>query len=389
MKKMLGSVGINYIEQPYRVINNNYRNIMCLVAPFKDDSFVFKVYNSLKEAVDGEKVVDDNVKGYHYLELLYQFFPEMPEIILCNTTTNTAEEEEPPEYDYNLTNERLAEIFEELDEVGISFLVIPEELNIPQYMMYKSFYDEQRNKMNAFGLIHYVKPNTMVTIDDQGETIPETPLLELLFELEDGAKKPTGIFSTGGSWKTVTTPVKLFDEEPMTMEDSVIYHAGVTANHAENISETHYVLDNIEGLITKKQYGKEAFDLINNSGAIAVSYRDKIHKICQVYNSGTQTWNENLENTYDLKIERVHALMINELRIGLLELAGKDNDKVSYDDFESLARNTKDTYKGAGYITDLLWTVNKKGTAKILVLIEEKQRNIITQIDVIGQIMIE
>lgn len=371
---MLGDIGIRFKEKPYRVINDTYRNIVCIVAPFKDDSFVFKVYNSLKEAVESEKTTDAGAKGYHYLELLYKYFPDMPEIVLCNTTTT-----EDSELNYTLTNEKLADIFEELDEVGISFLAIPETLTMEQYVMYKTFYDEQRAKMNRFGLFHQVAPTEKVTVDAEGNTIPETYKLTVLMD----------VFKTKGSWKTITTPTKFVDEDPFTLEESVIYHVGVSANHAENISETHYILDGVEGCITKERYGKEIFDLINNSGAIALNYRDKIHKVVQIYNSGTQSWDDRINNTWDLKHERVTALICNELKIGLLDIAGADNDQVSYDDFESLARHIRDTYVGAKYISALDWKVDKTGSAQILVPVVDKQKNIIGIIDVEGITIIE
>jgi hypothetical protein len=298
----------------------------------------------------------------------------MPEIVLCNTTTTVS-----GALDYTLTNGKLADIFEELDEVGISFLAIPETLTIEQYVMFKEFYDEQKAKMNRFGLVHQVEPTLKVTSDEEGNTIPSTYKLTVLMNL----------FKTKGSWKTVTTPLKPIDEDPFTLEESVILHLGISANHAENISETHYILPGFEGLITKELYGKAIFDLINNSGAIAVNYRDKIHKIVQIYNSGTQSWDNIINNTWDLKHERVTALISNELRIGLLNLAGKDNDEVSYEDFESLARGIKSIYVNARYIKDLEWTVDKTGTAQILVPIVDKQKNIIATIDVEGITIIE
>lgn len=55
---MRGEVKLNYIEQPYQAVNNNYRNIPCIIAPFKDDSFVVKSYNTLDNAVEGEQTAD-------------------------------------------------------------------------------------------------------------------------------------------------------------------------------------------------------------------------------------------------------------------------------------------------------------------------------------------
>jgi hypothetical protein len=374
MKKMKGDIGIKYKDTLLRVINNNYRNIICIVAPFKDGDWVFKAYNSLKEAVDSEKTNNDEVTGYSYLERLYKHFPDMPEIVLCNITTVVEEE-----LDYNLSNEQLALIFDELDEVGISLLAIPQTLTIEQYVMYKTFYDEQKEKMNRFGLIHQVLPTSNVTVDTEGNTIPSTPLLTVLDKL----------FRTGGSWFKVTTPEKFPDEDPLSLEETVIYYAGLLSSLPENVSLTYYVLDGVEGLITKEEYGKEIFDLINNSGAIAVNYRDKIHKIVQIYNSGTSTYDEQIKDTIDLKHERVTALISNEMKIGLLELLGDDNDQVSYDDFESLARGIRDRYKNAKYITGLDWKIDKNGSAQILVPIQDKQRNIIGTIDVTGATIIE
>ena len=86
---MRGDVQINFVEKPYRAVNNNYRNIICLIAPFKDDSFVFKSYNTLEEAVTGEKTTQLGAVGYAYLQLLYKYFPNIDEIVLGNITTNT------------------------------------------------------------------------------------------------------------------------------------------------------------------------------------------------------------------------------------------------------------------------------------------------------------
>ena len=376
---MRGDVQINFIEKEYRAVNNNYRNIMALVAPFKDDSFVFKVYNSLEEAVEGEKTSVSGAVGYAYLQLLYKYFPNIDEIVLCNLTTNTGTTQSPV-YDYTLTNVKLSSILEELDEVGISFLVIPNELSVTQHPIYKSFYDEQRTKMNAFGLISPVTPTATSTTDLSGGTITATKMLTLL----------DTFYKDGGFWEKITTPLKLVEEEDdFSLAETTVYLAGLTASLAENISLTHYVLDGVEGQITKEAYSSADFDLINNTGALATNYRDKIHKVVQIYNSGTSTVNEKIDNTLDLKIERVHALIINEFRIALLNAMGDDNDTLTYDNFGSIARAIRDKYMIAGFITGLDWTVSKTGTATIQVPIQEQQNNIITNIDVTGVLIID
>ena len=68
---------------------------------------------------------------------------------------------------------------------------------------------------------------------------------------------------------------------------------------------------------------------------------------------------------------------------------GDDNNKVTYDNFESIARAIRDKYVIEGYITGLDWTVDKTGTATILVPVQEQQNNIITNIDVTGVLIVD
>ena len=376
---MRGEVKLNYIEKPYRAVNNNYRNIPCIIAPFKDDSFVFKAYNTLDDAVIGEQTAAAGAVGYSYLQLLQEYFPGMQEVVLGNLTTNTGTVQTPV-YNYDLTNEKLSAVFAELDEVGVSFIVIPEELSITQYALYKAFYDDQISKMNAFGLITPVTPTAVTTTDCTGATITSTPKLTVL----------DAYFSDGGFWEKITTPIQLESEDDaFSLAETTIYLTGLTATLDENISLTHYVLDNVEGQITQETYTKSIFDLINATGGLAQNYRDRIHGIVQIYNSGTSTLNENLNNTLDLKIERVHALIINEFRIALLNALGEDNDQVTYDNFESIARAIRDEYMTANYINDLTWDIDNSGSAKITVPIQENQYNILTEIDVTGVLVIE
>ena len=377
---MRGEVKLNYIEQPYQAVNNNYRNIPCIIAPFKDDSFVVKSYNTLDNAVEGEQTadpplvsdtLDNEATGYHYLQLLQKYFPGMQEIVLGNLTTNDGTD---------MTNDQLSAIFAELDEVGVSFIVIPEELSITQYALYKAFYADQLSKMNAFGLISPVTPTAETTTDCTGATIESTPNLTVI----------DTYFSAGGYWEKITTPIQInIEDNAFSLEETTIYLAGLTATLDENISLTHYVLDNVEGQITQETYSKAIFDLINNTGGLAQNYRDRIHGIVQIYNSGTSTLNENLSNTLDLKIERVHALIINEFRIALSNALGEDNNQVTYDNFESIARAIRDEYMIANYISDLSWEIDDLGTATISVPIQEQQYNILTTIDVTGVLIIE
>ena len=270
---MRGEVKLNYIEQPYQAVNNNYRNIPCIIAPFKDDSFVVKSYNTLDNAVEGEQTadpplvsdtLDNEATGYHYLQLLQKYFPGMQEIVLGNLTTNDGTD---------MTNDQLSAIFAELDEVGVSFIVIPEELSITQYALYKAFYADQLSKMNAFGLISPVTPTAETTTDCTGATIESTPNLTVI----------DTYFSAGGYWEKITTPIQINTEEyAFSLEETTIYLAGLTATLDENIILTHYVLDDVECQITQETYSKAIFDLINNTGGLAQNYRDRIHGIVQI-----------------------------------------------------------------------------------------------------------
>ncbi|BBL61506.1 hypothetical protein MARBORIA2_14920 [Methanobrevibacter arboriphilus] len=352
---MIGEPKINYSEGTETIKNIGNRNVLCIIAPFKDSSFAFKAYPTIEQAVEDQKTEITEALGYKYLQLLQKHFPTLKDIVLVNITTGTTTP------DYALTNEKLSNAFEELEKTEVSIINIPYLLTSDQLEMYKTFRDEQFQNMFGFGLIY--------------PTDPETSSLTAVFNQ----------FKTGGIYAIATTPQEIESEE-YSIIDMSVYFAGLVASVDENRSLTHYVLDGVVGETTKEKYGTSIYEAILNNGALATGYRDKVNNILQIVNSGTCTWNEKINDTNDLKIDRVHHLIMNEIRRAIFNIIGKDNNRIASEDFNMAVSNIKEKYLKAGFITDLKTSISKTSSPKVEILMNDKQDNILTIVDVLGNI---
>lgn len=347
---MIGEPRITMVQGKGTTPSINYRGIVALVAPFKDDSFIFKSYKTIQEALTAQATTASEAVGYKYLQILDNLGYNK-DIVLCNTTTSTGEVGEPT-YDYTLTNDKLGEIFTELEGVGISILCIPYELSSEQFSMYKSFFDSEIGKMNAFGLITQI-----------------TPTVEKMESLSTQ-------FRTGGIYKIVTTPIAN-GYNNYNLSESCVYNAGITANLNENISETFYILDGVTGQTTKEAYGNEIYQAIINNGGLAVGFMDKINNILHIVNSNTPTMK-------DLKIERVYHLIINEVRRRLENNIGKDNNvPLTYPLLTTQLSIVKSNFIDNNYITDLTYSLNKTSQDTAQLIIKVNEDDIIGHFDVI------
>lgn len=52
---MIGEPKINYSEGTETIKNIGNRNVLCIIAPFKDSSFAFKAYPTIEQAVEDQK----------------------------------------------------------------------------------------------------------------------------------------------------------------------------------------------------------------------------------------------------------------------------------------------------------------------------------------------
>jgi hypothetical protein len=342
---MMGEPLINMTEGAGFIPEINYRNVVCIVAPFKDSSFVFKAYKNIQTAVNEQKTIDEEAVGYKYLEILAEN-SNIKNVILCNLTTGE------DEFDYSLTDDKLANIFEELKDVHFNILAIPYELTSDQLTLYKTFRDNEFKKMNAFGLITYIDPT------------------------EEKIQAISSEFSDGGIYKVVTTPITKGIYQ-YGLSESVIYHTAVTAGHNENISETYFILEGINGEITKDKYSDEIYNAIIHNGGLAVGYRDKVNGLVQIINSNTPSMK-------DLKIERVYHLIINEVRRSIENIIGKDNSRsLTYPGLIGNLIAIKNKYVSLGYITDLNYSLNKIDQDKVQLILKINEDDIIGKFDVL------
>lgn len=352
-----GDLGVNYVEKDYDSNNiTNNRTLICLVAPFKDDSFRLKGYVNIKTALEEQKTDVPEAVGYRYLQILDEL--GVKEIVIFNVTTSTGTPEAPT-YDYDISDTKLAEILSELDDAIYNILALPFELTETQKDMYKSFWENKKAKMEGNGAFVPLEPNN------------------------DGSNIPTfsETFKDGGIYGIVTTPIQLINSSvPLSLPESTVYLAGVVSNMGENDKVSMMTLNGVIEPVTKEVYNDDVYQACIMNGAIATKYKDSVRKIIAIANANTPTDN-------DLMIERVYHLIMNELREKMEDTIGdRNNEKIKYPQFQGMCISIREKYKGLDYITDLKWSVSKSGSPSVDVHMKVNEDNIIGTINVFGQL---
>ena len=333
---MKGETIINMTEMDGVVPNENYRNVVALIAPFKDNSFVFKSYKNIDLALADQITSVEEAVGYKYLRLM-KAKGFKTDIVLLNTTTGTGES-----VDYTLTNDKLSSIAEQLDDSLFNILIIPFELTDAQQTIIKTFWKGKFKKMEAFGM------NTMVVSTEAKHEAIETN------------------FQDGGIYELITTQ----EDESLTgysLAESCVIEAAITAQLPENTSKTGMIREGVTGKITKEVYDDDIYQAIINKGGLAIKYRDRVNQIVEIVNSNTPTGR-------DLKIERVYHLIINEVRRVLDQYKGKDNNKtITYPHLLTEISAIEKTYKDIGFITGLKVNIVKtdQNTTELTIIVNE------------------
>ncbi|MEA4956874.1 hypothetical protein SDC9_07418 [bioreactor metagenome] len=342
---MKGETIINMKETSGITPQNNYRNVVAILAPFKDNSFTFKSYKNMDLAISDQKTSVEEAVGYSYL-LRMREKGFKTDIVLLNSTTGTGES-----VDYTLTNDKLSSLLTELEDARVNIIYIAYELTDAQQTIFKTFRDAQFAKMKAFGL------NTiMVSTEAKHEALAAT-------------------FAEGGIYEVITTRE---DESLITysLGETGAIETARTAQLPENVSKTAMLLPNVTGKLTKEVYGEEIYQSIIDNGAVALKYRERVNQLIEIVNSNTPTGR-------DLKIERVYHLIVNEVGLMLESYKGQDNSiTLTYPHLLTELGSIKKTYMDLGYITDLEFNIIKTGqnTAEISIILNED--DIIEKFDV-------
>lgn len=333
---MKGETIINMKETSGVTPTINYRNVVAVMAPFKDNSFTFKSYKNMDLALSDQKTSVEEAVGYNYLQRMREKGFKT-DVVLLNTTSGTG-----ATVDYTLTNDKLSSLLLELEDARVNIIYIAYELTDAQQTIVKTFRDAQFAKMKAFGI------NTiMVSTEAKQEAIAtkfiDGGINEIITTQENEGLKSYSLGETGAieTARTLLLP--------------------------ENISKTGMVIDGVTGNITKEVYGDEIYQSIINNGGLALKYRDRVNNIIEIVNSNTPTGR-------DLKIERVYHLLVNEVGLMLEKYKGQDNNiKLRYPHLLTELGSIKKTYIDIGYITDLKFNIIKTGqnTAEISIILNE------------------
>ena len=263
-----------------------------------------KRFPTIKQAINSGDF-KNGAKGLPRLELFAQLFGRKLPVILADLTGvdgDTSTE--------TFNSARFAECLEKLERYNFSVLAIPDKMAPTDHNVLKVFYDEQVSKMNLFGVICQI---------------------ENASELMSLKSK----FPKGGILKATLTPQKFVDGIELSLEDTVIYEAGITISNKPNISETWTSRDGVVGELTPDILSKPDFDIMQNNGGVIIDIIDGNNEIVGNVNSNTPAGK-------DIKIIRSINNFFNTFRTILNTKYGSDNDPPNLIDIISLVKQLRE-----------------------------------------------
>nr|WP_302577939.1 hypothetical protein [Methanobrevibacter arboriphilus] len=280
----LGTATINFtMKIVHQTLNIAQGSVVCIVAPFKDDKFKFKYYNTIAQAISEQKTENENALGVKYLQILNKLLGDNTPVALCNITTNSGTEE-TPEYNYNFTSEKIADAYLNLERADFEILAIPYELSDTDLDTYKGFFE---TKSKALGLPGLMFPRNALG-DKPYNSIPDK-------------------FPKGGVYKVITGSSKFTDGTEYNILESVIYHAALTSLCPVDESETEKIIDGLVGVNTRETCTPTRFEEITNNGAIAID-------ILMNNNTKVGIVNANTPSMVDLSILRTFNSIMKDIR---------------------------------------------------------------------------
>lgn len=282
-----------------------------------------KSYNNIRTALaelkDEEGTVSEEAKGYHALEYLFSKHDNslgVEEVLIINTTTS-----DEGTKDYTLTNEKLADALDLLEDEHFNILYIADELDESKLTNIKTLRNTMYKNQFPWGLISAVK----IESKEEIETI-------------------NGIFKTGGAYKLVTTPKQLAgDAEPLNLINTAAWEAGYTAGKMVNESETGKTINNVIGVGTKDEYPALYQDILENGLHSQKIYNRRLKEV-RVNNIKTPTGK-------DMAIERIKDFIVGDL--ALRDIYGDPNTKPTREGIGGMFSYKKDEYVRLGLIEDM------------------------------------
>lgn len=302
-----GMAGIVAVIGSFGIVSDNqiksYNNIRTALAELKDEA----------------GTVSEEAKGYHALEYLFSKHDNslgVEEVLIINTTTS-----DEGTKDYTLTNEKLADALDLLEDEHFNILYIADELDESKLTNIKTLRNNMYKNQFPWGLISAVK----IESKEEIETI-------------------NGIFKTGGAYKLVTTTKQLTgDAEPLNLINTAAWEAGYTAGKMVNESETGKTINNVIGVGTKDEYPALYQDILENGLHSQKIYNRRLKEV-RVNNIKTPTGK-------DMAIERIKDFIVGDL--ALRDIYGDPNTKPTREGIGGMFSYKKDEYVRLGLIENM------------------------------------
>lgn len=273
-----------------------------------------KKFDTIQQAIDSKEIKETST-GLARLKLLAdEFYPKMP-ILLADLTGS-----EGLTTNEIFTSERFDTCLMNLESADFSVLCVPFALTSVDFEAYNLFYKQQSRKMKMFGIITQTPPvSTLPTL------------------------APT--FNNGGILKLISSKLILDSIKPLSIEESVVYHAGITISNKPNVSETWMALDKVTGEITKDTMSYDDYLILENNGATYIDYLDVNNNILGIVNGNTPAGK-------DIKVIRSFNHFFNRFRQVLERKYGKDNSLLELMDLMTIVDQLKQEMILKGIVVD-------------------------------------
>lgn len=353
-----GKFGINFYEKRSNPTIDNERSLIAIVCACNDDSFIVKPYGNIQNAIREQCSAVEGSDALRFLQLMQE--QGSTDVILANITTKTGTEENPV-YDYSLTDEKLTNILDELEDAVFNVLIIPYELTEMQIGMLNLFYKTKKAKQEIIGLYTFITPK------DDGSNL-----------VEFKEKWPVNDY-TSFLFGAITTPLRTDLMEYSLAETTVILASNIT-NSPENSKVSFKQLTDFRGESTKRHYNNAVYESCLENSCIAFEYIDSITGKIVISNANTPSDD-------DLKIIRVYAAVVNALRRKLQEYAiGEDNNMITKSNVDVAVTLVRKYFTDLNWINDLQAKITGGGDVSCQVNIGSEQYNVLKDVDVFSEL---
>lgn len=318
--------------------------LIVLVAAFKDSDYLVKPFNDIDDAIAQETGATGDVAiGLNMLNKIKSNGNN--QVVLANLNSGND--------NYNLTLQKLTELFSELEDGRFEQLLIPYELTSDMQVAYLEFFETKFNKGNPIGLVSYLTASTRQAVIDYSQALISPNYY-------------------GALYAGITTQLSQGTSELTLGETSAII-GGLLSQLDLGISLTELNLPGYDGKVSKTELTENIVDAIVDNGLLGFRYKDSFNKLLSIINGNTP-------DNYDIRTIRIYHAFVNELIESLY--AGIPNNEIKYADFVAKFKNIEGNFLKRELINSATYNVSKTGLVSCGIRTSVNENEVLINFDV-------